>query len=143
MQTLTGRCLCEAISYKITGELGPIFNCHCSKCRRWHGAAFRTRASVKKDQFSWTSGESLLSFYETENVIRTFCSICGSNLISLHKNYPNIIGLALGGLEQDPGNRPEGNLFIDSKAPWYTPCDGLPQYAEWPPESEEKVRETK
>ena len=36
---LTGRCLCEAIQYEIEGELGTVVNCHCSKCRRWHGAA--------------------------------------------------------------------------------------------------------
>jgi hypothetical protein len=36
MQLLTGRCLCEGVAYEIRGELGPIFNCHCSKCRRWH-----------------------------------------------------------------------------------------------------------
>ncbi len=143
MQKLTGRCLCEAIVYEIIGELGPIFNCHCSKCRRWHGAAFRTRASVKKTQFNWVTGEEHLSKYaSSENVTKTFCSICGSSLMTFYKNFPDIIGLPLGGLEQDPGARPQANIFIDSKAPWYTPCDGLPQYATWP-DSEEKVRETK
>ena len=28
VQKLTGKCLCEGIAYEITGELGPIFNCH-------------------------------------------------------------------------------------------------------------------
>ena len=133
MKTLTGRCLCEAIAYEITGELGHIVNCHCSKCRRWHGAAFRTRASVKKDQFKWLSGEQHLSKYAvSENITHTFCSICGSCLISLYQNRPDIIGLPLGGLEQDPGSRPEANLFVGSKAPWYTICDGLPQYENKP-----------
>jgi hypothetical protein len=57
MKILTGRCLCEA--YEISGELGPIYNCHCSKCRRWHGAAFRTRASIKKNQFKWIKGDDV------------------------------------------------------------------------------------
>lgn len=138
---LTGRCLCEAISYEITGELGPIFNCHCSKCRRWHGAAFRTRAAVRTKDFKWLSGEQYLSrYHSSENTVKTFCSICGSNLISILEDNPDFIGLPLGGLEQDPGNRPIANIFIASKAPWYDIPDGLPQYDEWPPGGAASVR---
>ena len=52
MKKLTGQCLCGAIAYEINGELGPIVNCHCSRCRKWHAAAFRTRTSVAKNKFS-------------------------------------------------------------------------------------------
>lgn len=134
MSTLTGRCLCEAISYEITGKLGPVVNCHCSKCRRWHGAAFRTRAAVPVKNFKWLHGEEHLSYYESsEKVVKTFCSICGSTLVSFRKDYPEFLGLPLGGLEQDPGVRPTANIYVASKAPWYEITDGLPQYAEWPP----------
>src|SRR5690606_7577559 len=86
MSKISGRCLCEAIVYEIEGELGPIFNCRCSKCRRWHGAAFRTRASIKISQFKWVSGEQLLSSYKSsDNVTKTFCSVCGSNLASFYE----------------------------------------------------------
>jgi len=137
MEKLTGRCLCEAISYEIDGALGPIYNCHCSKCRRWHGAAFRTRALVEKEKFKWLSGEEYLKqYHSSERVIKTFCSICGSNLISLYEDNSEMIGLPIGGLEQDPGNRPLGHIFATSKAPWYEITDDLPQYEEWPGSSE-------
>jgi hypothetical protein len=140
---LTGRCLCEAIIYEIEGPLGPIFNCHCSKCRRWHGAAFRTRASIKKSQFKWVTGEHLLStFHSSDSVIKTFCSVCGSNLMSFYENDPDLVGVPLGGLEQDPESMPVANIFVGSKAPWYQLTDGLPQHQEWPV-SESNVRETK
>ncbi len=143
MSKITGRCLCEAIVYEIEGELGPIFNCHCSKCRRWHGAAFRTRASIKKSQFKWISGEHLLSRYKSsENVTKTFCSVCGSNLASFYESDPDLVGIALGGLEQDPGSRPLAHVFVGSKAPWFEISDGLPQYEAWPG-SESAVRATK
>ena len=143
MMKLTGRCLCEAISYEIDGPLGPIFNCHCSKCRRWHGAAFRTRASIKKSQFTWVTGEHLLSrFNSSDNVVKTFCSVCGSNLMSFYENDLNLVGVPLGGLEHHPGSAPIANIFIGSKAPWYELTNGLPQYQEWPI-SESNVRETK
>ncbi|SDS84565.1 Uncharacterized conserved protein [Halopseudomonas xinjiangensis] len=142
MKSITGRCLCETIVYQIEGDLGPVFNCHCSKCRRWHGAAFRTRASIKRSQFTWLAGEHLLSrFNSSDNVTKTFCSICGSNLASFYADNPDVVGIALGGLEGDPGRRPLANIFVGSKALWYALSDGLPQFEAWPV-SEAAVRET-
>lgn len=115
---------------------------HCSKCRRWHGAAFRTRAAVKLANFRWLSGEEFLAKYDSsKDITKTFCSICGSPLISIIKNSPDVIGIPLGGLEQDPLVRPQGNIFVGSKATWYEINDGLPQYDEWPPEGASIVRE--
>lgn len=142
-QKLPGQCLCGAIAYEIEGPLGLVINCHCSRCRRWHGAAFRTRARIAKKNFKWLRGEKLLSIYaEAHQSTKTFCSICGSNLISLYENYPEDIGIPLGGLDQDPGSQPAMNIFVGSKSPWYHICDGLPQYDEWPPEGADAVRTT-
>ncbi len=133
LSNLTGKCLCGVIKYEISGELGPIYNCHCSKCRRWHGAAFRTRASVTSQQFRWLSGEEKLAkFHSSENTTKWFCSVCGSNLISTYEHRPEVIGVPLGGLEQDPGKRPEAHIFVASKSPWYEITDDLPQFEEWP-----------
>lgn len=139
----TGRCVCEKISYQIDGELGPIFNCHCSKCRRWHGAVFRTRASVSSSQFRWLSGEELLSYYYSSDTARkSFCSNCGSALTTTYDDSPDVVGVPIAALEQAPRNRPEANIFVGSKATWYEITDGLPQHEKWPG-SEAKVRETK
>lgn len=130
---LTGKCLCEAIAYEITGELGPIVNCHCSMCRRWHGAAFRTRSTIERKNFKWLKGEEHLSKYRSsQNTIKTFCTICGSNLISLYNDRSDYVGLPIGGLEQDPGVRPIAHIFVGSKSPWYEITDNLPQYKELP-----------
>jgi hypothetical protein len=142
-QLLTGRCLCEGIAYEIRGELGPIYNCHCSKCRRWHGAAFRTRATIDATQFRWMRGEDLLARYPSSDlVLKHFCRVCGSNLISTYEDKPDKIGIPLGGLDQAPGNRVEGHFFVASKSPWYEITDDLPQYDTWPG-SVDKVMETR
>ncbi len=133
MKKLTGKCLCGMIAYEITGDLGPIVNCHCSKCRRWHGAAFRTRSTVQAKNFKWLRGEeNLAKYYSSKYVIKTFCKTCGSSLISMYDNKPDIFGVPIGGLEQDPSTRPVANIFIGSKSPWYEITDGLPQYEELP-----------
>ncbi|WP_353851258.1 GFA family protein [Microbulbifer sp.] len=72
--------------YEITGEPGPTFNSHCSKCRRWLGAVFGTRATIKS---TWLKGEEHLSgHHSSENTVKTFCSICGSSLISTYEQAP-------------------------------------------------------
>jgi len=142
MSLLTGKCLCEAISYEIKGKPGPVFNCHCLKCRRWHGSAFRTRASIDISQFKWLCGEENLSKYESsDNVTKFFCKSCGSSLISSYKDKPNVLGIPLGGLEGDLIIDDQAHIFVDSKASWYQICDEHTQFSGWPG-SEEKVRET-
>ncbi|MEX2963673.1 GFA family protein [Microbulbifer sp. TYP-18] len=138
---MQGKCLCEAVQYEISGKLGAVFNCHCSKCRRWHGAPFRSRASIDVSQFKLLSGKELLStFKSSDNVTKYFCKVCGSPLHSTYENNPDVIGVALGPLE-GVESKPEANIFTASKASWYEICDGLPQYESWPG-SEGRVRET-
>lgn len=140
---MKGKCLCEAVEYEITGSLGPIYNCHCSKCRRWHGAAFRTRASIDKSQFTWISGNDNLSSYKSSDyVTKFFCKTCGSPLISTYDNKPDILGVPLGGIEGIENAEVVANIFVASKASWYQITDSAPQYRDWPG-SEEAVRETK
>ena len=139
---ITGKCLCEEIEYQINGELGPIFNCHCSKCRRWHGAVYRTRASIHVDQFSITKGEKHLSSYQSsKNVTKYFCRNCGSPLHSSYLNKADVYGIPLGPLEGVKGQI-EGHIFVDSKADWFEINDGLAEYPSWPG-AESKVRETR
>jgi hypothetical protein len=133
MQVLTGRCLCEGIEYRIEGELGPIYNCHCSRCRRWHGAAFRTRASIRTSQFTWVKGRELLrTYHSSEFTAKHFCGVCGSSLVSTYDNDPDRMSIPLGGLDQAPDNRPAGHFFVGSKAPWHEITDDLPQHDTWP-----------
>lgn len=142
MNKIQGKCLCEGVEYHIEGKLGPIYNCHCSKCRRWHGAAFRTRASINSSQFKILKGLDLLSaFNSSENVTKYFCSTCGSPLHSTYLDRPDVIGIPLGALEGVESS-PEAHIFVGSKATWYQISDNLPQYLEWPG-SESQVRVTK
>lgn len=135
MTKLKGQCMCGVVSYEITGPIGPIVNCHCLNCRRWHNAAFRTRAAVKRESFHWLTGEShIKQCHSSENVIKTFCKQCGSNLISLLCNDPDTYGVPIGALENADDLKPSMHIFVKYKAPWFEIKDDLPQYEEWPPE---------
>ena len=116
------------------GSLIRILNCHCSKCRKQHGAAFRSRARVGVADFKWLQGEELVKFYESSlGFHRGFCSLCGSPIIN--KSSAPEFGVPLGTLDDDPGVRPELHCFVANKAPWFEITDDLPQFGEYPPRS--------
>lgn len=132
---IKGSCLCGAVSYEITGSLRAIGHCHCSMCRRSHGAAFVTWALINPDQFRWVSGVEFVERYESSpGNERCFCKKCGSRLVVT--NSGKVGEVALGTVDGDPGMRPREHIFVGSKAPWYEITDTLPQFEEWPGETE-------
>jgi hypothetical protein len=129
-----GSCLCGGVRFEIRSELGRSSHCHCSMCRKAHGAAFGTYAAVRKEDFQVAAGAGLIARYRSSpGVERTFCSRCGSTLQFLSERHPQIIDIALGVLDDDPGIRVPHHIFVGSKAPWVEITDGLPQYEEGKP----------
>lgn len=131
---IRGGCLCGKVGYEVSGELTGASHCHCSQCRRQHGAAFATYADCKVEDFRWTHGADLVKSYETaEGVGWSFCSECGSSLAATDQG--KIFAVTLGSVEGDPGIRPASHIFVGSKSSWYNISDNLPQHDEWPPEN--------
>ncbi len=128
---ITGHCECGRVSFGADSEITDFSHCHCSQCRRMHGAAFATFAGVHRDKFKYLSGESDLSIYKSSgNHNRVFCSVCGSNILVELTDYPDELYLAMGTIEGDPP-RPTGyHIYVGSKAPWHEITDGLKQYEE-------------
>ena len=131
---IRGSCLCKRVRFEIHGKLGRSSHCHCSMCRKAHGAAFGTYAAVRAENFRIVAGEELILRYKSSpGVERTFCSRCGSTLQFISQKNAGIIDVALGVLDDDPGIRVPHHIFVASKAPWFEITDGLPQYPEGSP----------
>ena len=130
---INGGCLCGAVRYEISGRLFDVSHCHCSMCRRQHGAGFATYADFEPDDFRWTAGEDRVRHYEPgADGGWVFCSACGSSLAGTENG--RITSITLGTVEGDPGVVPESHIFVGSKADWQDITDTLPQFDEWPPE---------
>lgn len=130
---MQGGCLCGEIRYEITGPVVDLGHCHCSMCRKAHGTGFATYGQVAKDDFRFTAGADRLRPYPSSpEVVRSFCSRCGSNLTFAHSALSAAIFVAAGTLDDDPGVRPSHHIFVASKAPWVTIDDELPQHAAYP-----------
>jgi len=128
MQTYTGKCLCGVVRYRIDAPIEQVTHCHCSMCRKTHGAAFASYASVPLDAFHFMSGKDQLGVYHSsQHVTRTFCIRCGSNL-QFVDNREHELGVVLGTLDTPLAVVPQSHIFVDSKASWYDIGDKLPQY---------------
>lgn len=127
-----GQCLCGAVKYEADAFGPKMGHCHCSMCRKFHGAPFVTLGEVKKSEFRWMQGEDQLRGYEAPNgTIRRFCGQCGSSMTFYTPNAPDdMVEVALGTLDSDIDSRPDAHIFVGSKSNWTSISDGLPQYSQ-------------
>jgi hypothetical protein len=131
---LQGGCLCGDVTYRIATTLKWITHCHCSMCRKQHGAAFATYASLGRKHLEIQDPKGRLTrFRSSAGVARAFCSRCGSSLFWEHDDAPGLVSVALGTLDSDPGHAPDAHIFAASKASWWRIEDGLPQHPEGAP----------
>ena len=132
---INGRCECGRICYEIDGAITDFSHCHCSQCRRLHGAAFATFAGVARDAFRYVSGEDHLNAYASSKTSdRIFCAECGSNILVDFKPEPEVLYVCMGTVDGHPAC-PEGyHQFVGSKAPWHEITDDLAQHEDWPPD---------
>lgn len=129
-----GTCLCGTVQYEVTAPFDMMAHCHCSMCRKHHGAPFATFAAAGYAGFAWLAGEDAIERYaSSEHGKRSFCRHCGSVAPMLLPEQGFAV-VPAGNLLEDPGVRPQMHMFVGSKAPWYTITDGLPQYEGYPPE---------
>jgi len=129
-----GSCLCGKVSYEIEGTLGDITHCHCPTCRKAHASAFSSVSAVDKEDITFTSGEDLLTSFESSpGKKRYFCSNCGSQIYAQRENQKHII-LRLGTLDASPDLKSASHIWVSLKAPWFDLDEacGLPRYQEWP-----------
>lgn len=126
----TGQCLCGSIKYEVDAIEPKMGHCHCSMCRKFHGAAFATFGEARKNNFRWVKGEKLLKDYVADNgSTRQFCSQCGSSLtFSSADNPENVVEFTLGTLDTDLDIKPDAHIYVGSKTSWYVISDDLPQF---------------
>jgi hypothetical protein len=122
-----GSCLCGSIRYDIDGPFEVMSHCHCSMCRRHHGAAFATFVSVPLSGFRWVAGKEEISTYQSSNYgKRTFCGKCGS-VTPVVEEETGVVFCPAGNLDGEFGIRPR---FAAGRSPLAALADDHPQHEE-------------
>lgn len=128
-----GSCLCGAVAWEVSGPLELMSHCHCSMCRKVHGAAFATYVAAREQDFHWERGGELVTRYESSpGFLRPFCSRCGS--VVAGEAAEGRVFMPAGCLDDVGTARPEAHIFVASKAPWHEIADELPRFDSYPPD---------
>ena len=125
-----GSCLCSGVKFEVSGFSSQAANCHCSMCRKFHGAAYGSLVGVS--EISWLSGTELLKDYIGYNgSVRTFCSNCGSSIGFRVSDAPlNQIEIAIATFDEVIPVEIDAHIHTNYKAHWCVINDELPKFGE-------------
>ena len=124
---LTGGCLCGEIRYEAGGELFHSTVCHCAMCRRAAGAPMVTWFSVPRAEYRIVRGTPA-RYASSEQVIRSFCSHCGTSLTFQTGEYPDEIDITTASLDDPEAMPPEDHTRTATRLRWVQLGDRLPDY---------------
>lgn len=132
-ESFQGSCLCGAVRYETLTPPKALSHCHCGQCRKSHGAAFASYASVPRADLRICTGmEHITAFRSSESVVRQFCTRCGASLFwaKEHGEYSDWISIALGTLDTAFVSPKQKHIHLQSKAPWHRLDDCSQGFAE-------------
>jgi hypothetical protein len=121
----SGGCQCGAVRYALYAEpYGPHI-CHCRMCQKAFGSFFAALAVVDLHDFAWTRGAPSV-FLSSAQVERGFCSACGTPL-TFRDLETERIDLSIGSLDAPARVRPERQIGVESRVPWFAELAALPE----------------
>jgi len=129
-EEIKGSCLCGRVTYMVRGPFDAFHLCHCSQCRRSTGTAHASNIFSTKDRLRWLSGEDLAKRYDPDEpgvISKAFCTHCGSLVPYISASSGRLI-IPAGGLEGNPGIKPQDNIYWPDRADWYDSVSQAPRY---------------
>jgi len=127
---IRGSCLCGAVRFAYERAVSQVGMCHCSLCRKVSGTGSNATVVVPAADFEWLAGEEQRQVYtKSSGWFTTFCRTCGS---PLPQKLPGAEAywVPAGLLDDDPGLRIGGHIWIGSKAPWDEIAGDAPRFEE-------------
>ncbi len=122
-----GSCFCRSVQFEFSR---PLFccHCHCESCRKIHGSAFLTWTGVQEENFTFIKGEKLLTpFKSSPQVIRSFCTKCGTHVIYTSTKWPGTIFFPIVRADESIEILPSKHIHIDEAVNWFPFDDSLPK----------------
>lgn len=123
-----GSCLCGAV--RLTAALPSkwVAHCHCSYCRRAHGAAFVTWAGFAEENVRIDDAEGRLHWYDSSpGARRGSCSRCGTPMLFRSARWPGELHIARALLDDAVDKPPAAHVFYETHVPWLDVADDLPR----------------
>lgn len=115
--TITGKCLCGAVTFTATEAPDQVSVCHCEICRKWNSGPM---IAVHPEGTVTIGGEESVGWYRSSDwAERGFCKTCGTSLFYRLVGTGEVI-LSAGALDdQDRYSGIQNHIFIDEKPDYY------------------------
>jgi hypothetical protein len=130
MSEVLGACLCGDLRFAAALPSKWVAHCHCSMCRRAHGAGVVTWLGAEAAQCRIEDPQGRLQWYTSSpGAERGFCGRCGSTLFFRSARWPGELHVVVANLLDAPDRRPQVHVFWDEHVDWLRldPDDGLPR----------------
>jgi len=127
-RSVPGSCFCGMVRFEAT--LPSLFcaHCHCSMCRRNHGAAFVTWFAIPRAELRILAGEDrLVRNRSSDHGTRSFCGVCGSSLFFETTQHPERIDVVLANMTEPIDREPQLHVHFSDRVPWLSVADSLPR----------------
>lgn len=128
-----GSCLCGAV--RVTARLPTkwVAHCHCTFCRRAHGAAFVTWAGFRSDHVGIDPTGTQPTWYESSpGARRGFCPRCGSPMLFTSTRWPDEVHIARALIAEPLDREPSAHVFYETHVAWLDVGDALPKKVSQP-----------
>jgi hypothetical protein len=127
---VTGECLCGAVRFAVDEPFVGAGFCHCTTCKKISGGVGTASGRVRTNAIRLLAGEEhVRTFQPAEGTAKSFCGICGSNLLGGGWPDSEWTSVRLSTLDEPVDVQPDSHTYVRSVVPWETlPDDGLPRH---------------
>lgn len=128
--TVSGSCLCGAVRFSARLPSKWVAHCHCTCCRRAHGAPLVTWVGFEADHFSLEASSAQPRWYESSpGARRASCPTCGTPMFFESERWSGEVHVARALIEGPLDREPAVHVFYETHVPWLSVNDDLPKKA--------------
>ncbi len=127
-RSISGQCLCGAVTFKADAAQRHVAACHCAMCRRWAGGGPFMAVNCGTDinfENAIADGDNIGVFRSSEWAERGFCKACGTSLFYRLVDA-GVYYVPVGLLEDQSGEELNLQIFIDEKPAFYELAGDIP-----------------
>ncbi len=130
--TYSGRCMCGAIQYQLSGEPKTAAVCHCRDCRRSAGAPMVAWAMFPDTALTVTKGNPK-TINSSGTAMRSFCADCGTGLFYRNAQLlPGIVDVQSATLDDPDLLPPRVQIQTAERLTWMKHLHELPEFERYP-----------
>jgi hypothetical protein len=131
----SGGCVCGATRYQLTADPVTLYACHCTDCQKATGTSFALSMIVNRESIVVVQGEPKLDACRLDDGREKHsfgCPACNTALWGAPVEFPNLLNLEPGTLDDTSWFRPAGHIWTRSAQTWFAIPEGVLRYDQQP-----------